>query len=309
MAISADDPHPLTGDTLPVRIGHEFAGTVIETGDGVDAIAEGDAVVVNPILGCGECQYCLGGTYALCESVANIGIHGRSGGFAERAVVPADNVAVLPATVPIEYGALVEPLAIGMHAVRRSGLSTDDTAVVFGAGPIGMAVLQSAVAAGTSEVYLSEPRAARRELAIRLGATETIDPTEVDPVGHISATTGGGTHTAFEVAGDAETLTQAIRTTRKGGMTVIVSVYETAPTLDPNLVMMAERDVLGSYGYRAGPSMRRGEFGTVIRMIQDGRLTIEPMITGRIALEDIVEQGFERLRDPDSGHVKLLVEP
>jgi (R,R)-butanediol dehydrogenase/meso-butanediol dehydrogenase/diacetyl reductase len=309
IAIPEDEPHPLTGETLPLTIGHEFAGRVTETGADVDAPVAGDTVVVNPIIGCGECQYCTAGEHSLCDRLMNVGIHGGGGGFAETVVVPAENAVSLPDDLSPEDGALVEPLGVGLHAVRRSGLSAGDTAAVFGAGPIGLAVLQSALAAGAREVYVSEPRAARRELAEQLGATEVVDPRTSDPVRAIKAATDGGTHTAFEVAGVDETLTQAVRTTRKTGTTVVVSVYEAAATLQPNLVMMGERNLVGSYGYRGGPSSRQGEFATVIRMLQDGRLDADPMITGRIGLDDIVEEGFERLRDPESDHVKILVTP
>jgi len=144
IAIPADHPHPLTGETLPLTMGHEFAGTVVETGGGVDDPEVGDAVVVNPIVACGECRYCTGGRYSLCDSLMNIGIHGGGGGFAERVVVSAENAVALPEGVSFEQGALVEPLSVGLHAVRRSGLAAGDTAAVFGAGPVGLGVLQAA---------------------------------------------------------------------------------------------------------------------------------------------------------------------
>jgi (R,R)-butanediol dehydrogenase/meso-butanediol dehydrogenase/diacetyl reductase len=309
IAIPENEPHPMTGETIPIRLGHEFSGTVIETGSDVESPREGDRVVVNPIIACGDCQYCTSGQYSLCDSLMNIGIHGGGGGFAETVVVPAENAVALPANVPLEYGALVEPLSVSLHAVRRSGLSAGDTVAVFGAGPIGLGVLQAALASGAKEAYVSEPRQARRDVAERLGATETIDPTETDPVRRISAATDGGTDTSFEVAGVEETLTQAIRATRKAGTAVVVSVYEEPATLHPNYVMMAERDIVGSYGYQGGPLSGRGEFATTVQMIDDGRLEVEPMVTSRIQLEDIVAKGFERLRDPASEQTKILVTP
>jgi len=309
IAIPADHPHPLTGETLPLTMGHEFAGTVVETGGGVDDPEVGDAVVVNPIVACGECRYCTGGRYSLCDSLMNIGIHGGGGGFAERVVVPAENAVALPEGVSFEQGALVEPLSVGLHAVRRSGLAAGDTAAVFGAGPVGLGVLQAAVAAGAREVYVSEPRDARRELAARLGATEVVDPTETEPVRAISAATDGGTDVAFEVAGVESALTGAVRTTRKAGTTVVVSLFEETTDFDPNLVMLGERNLLGSYGYRGGPLAGHGEFAATMQMLRDGRLEAEPTVTGRISLADVVDEGFERLRDPDSDHVKVLVEP
>ncbi|MFB6171988.1 MAG: 2,3-butanediol dehydrogenase [Haloarculaceae archaeon] len=309
IAIPADSPHPLTGETLPLTLGHEFAGTVVETGADVDAPPVGATAVVNPIVACGSCRYCTEGRYSLCDSLMNVGIHGGGGGFAANVVVPAANAVVLPSELSAAQGALVEPLSVGLHAVRRSGLTAGDTVAVFGAGPIGQGIVQAALAAGAREVYVSEPRDARRDLAARLGATETVDPAATDPVSHLKAATDGGTDVTFEVAGLTATLTQAIRTTLKAGTTVVVSLFEEAATLDPNYVTLAERDVRGSYGYRGGPLAARGEFPTVVQMLRDGRLDADPLITGRIGLDAIVDAGFERLRDPESEHVKILVEP
>jgi (R,R)-butanediol dehydrogenase/meso-butanediol dehydrogenase/diacetyl reductase len=297
------------GETLPLTMGHEFAGTVVETGPNVAEPEEGTAVAVNPIVACVECQYCRNGQYSLCDLLMNIGIHGGGGGFAERVVVPAANAVALPEGVSFRQGALVEPLSVGLHAVRQSGLTAGDTAAVFGAGPIGLGILQTAVAAGAREVYVSEPRDARRELADRLGATEAFDPSETDPAAASSAATDGGTDVAFEVAGVEDTLMGAVLATRKAGTTVVVSLFEETPAFDPNLVMAGERRLVGSYGYRGGPQSGRGEFRTVLRMLRDGRLAAEPMVTAEIGLENIAADGFEALRDPDGDHVKILVEP
>jgi (R,R)-butanediol dehydrogenase/meso-butanediol dehydrogenase/diacetyl reductase len=309
IAIPSDEPHPGTGESLPLPLGHEVAGRVAETGREVESLAAGDRVVVNPIIGCGDCRMCRAGQYYLCDTLVNVGIHGNGGGFADNLVVPAANAVRLPEEVPTEYGALVEPLSVALHAVRRSDLEVGDTVSIFGAGPIGLGVLQAAIAAGAERVYVSEPRAARREVAARLGATEVIDPTETDAVRRISAATDGGTDVAFEVAGVEATVTGAIRSTGKTGDVVVVSVYEEAVSLNLNYVMMAERTLTGSYGYRGGPRARTGEFETAIELLADGRIEAEPMVTGRIGLEEIVSDGFERLLDPESEHVKILVEP
>ncbi|WP_254525739.1 2,3-butanediol dehydrogenase [Natrinema caseinilyticum] len=309
IAIPSDEPHPGTGESLPLPLGHEVTGHVTETGRDVESLAEGDPVVVNPIIGCGDCPMCIAGRYYLCDSLVNVGIHGHGGGFADNLVVPAENAVRLPKGFLTEYGALVEPLSVALHAVRRSDLEVGDTVSIFGAGPIGLGVLQVAIAAGAKRVYISEPRTERRELAARLGATEVIDPADTDPVRRISAATDGGTDVAFEVAGVEATVTEAIRSTRKTGDVVVVSVYEEAVSLNLNYVMMAERTVTGSYGYRGGARSRTGEFETAIELLDDGRIEAEPMVTGRIELEEIVPKGFERLLKPDSEHVKILVEP
>jgi (R,R)-butanediol dehydrogenase / meso-butanediol dehydrogenase / diacetyl reductase len=130
----AEAPHPLTGERNPVQLGHEFAGHVTEVGSGVTGFAEGDAVTVEPTLFCGQCAECRAGLTNLCPSLGFHGLSGGGGGFAEYTAVPASMVRPL-GQVPTDLGALVEPLAVGLHAVRRSGVRIGESAVVFGAGP------------------------------------------------------------------------------------------------------------------------------------------------------------------------------
>lgn len=305
--IPEETPHPLTGEKLPITIGHEFSGVISETGENVTQISSGDKVVVNPFFACESCQYCGDGEYSLCNSIGNLGIHGGGGGFAETIVVPAENVVKLPPEISFEQGALVEPLSVSLHAIRRSGLASGDTVAIFGAGPIGLGLLQGALASGAREVYVSEPQKARRELAAQFGAN-TLDPAEHKPSRQISAETEGGVDVAFDAAGVEVTLTQALRSTRKRGTLTIVSGFGKRVPINPDKIMMAERTVVGSYGYLGGPLSDRGEFVTAIQFIQDGRLDPEPMITGRLPLRKITE-GFEKLLDPDEGHIKILVSP
>lgn len=307
LAIPATDPHPLTGRAMPLTIGHEFAGRVTATGADVDGVDTGDRAVVNPIVPCRACRYCDAGTYTLCETVANLGIHG-DGGMAESAVVPASTVHPLPGDVPLAHGALVEPFSVALHAVRRSGLDPGDTLAVFGAGPIGIGVLQVALTAGAREVYVSEPRTVRRELAADLGATTMLDPAAAAPAERIRAATGGGVDVAVDAAGLEETLSGAVHSTRKRGVITVVSSFGEPVSVVPDLVMVTERTIVGSYGYASGPAADRGEFGTTIELLQDGRLAAEPVITGRMPLSDVTA-GFEALLDPDGGHVKVLIEP
>lgn len=300
--------HPLTNASLPVPLGHEFSGTVVEVGSDVSEVAEGDAVTVNPALVCGECRYCSEGRHNLCESVANIGLSARSGGFSEQAVVPAANVVPLPAGIPVEYGALVEPLSVGLHAVRRSGMQAGDSVAVFGAGPIGISIVQAVAAGGATEVFVSEPRRKRREIAEMVGATTTLDPMADDSVDVINASTNGGVDVAFEAVGIEPTFRAAIESTKRGGQITCVGISDDDVGLTPNELVVVERTINGSNGYLSGPLADR-EFRMAVQYLESGEFDPEAMITGRIRLDDIVEDGFEDLLDPDSEHVKILVEP
>ncbi len=303
--IPGEDPHPLSGVTPPVTMGHEFSGVVSEVGSAVTDLEEGDAVAINPVIYCGECRQCDEGNYHLCEKLGFTGL-ADNGGFAENVVVKAEQAVPL-GDVPIEYGALVEPLAVALHAVRRAGLQAGDSVAVFGSGPIGLSVIQAAAAAGAGRIFVSEPRKARREMAADCGGHELIDPTDENPVERIHETVGG-VDVAFEVAGIEETYQQAIEATRPTGTVAVVSIWEQPASAHLNNVVLAERTVVGSLAYVGGPRSRE-EFGMVIDMIDNGTFKPEALITDRIAMDNIVANGFERLLDPGSDQVKILVKP
>jgi len=302
------EPHPVSGEVAPIRMGHEYSGTIGAVGDDVTALAVGDAVAVNPILYCGECRQCREGNYHICDSIGFLGLSGGNGGFAESAVVDAEHAVPLGEGVPLEHGALVEPLSVGLHAVRRSGLQAGDAVAVFGSGPIGLAVIQCARVAGAGTIFVSEPREARRERAADCGAAELIDPSATDPVEYIHAHTDGGADVTFEVAGVEPSFNAAVESTAPDGRTTVVSIWEETVSTHLNDLVLAERTVTGTLAYLGGP--RAGEeYGMVIEMLADGRLDPAPFITGRIGLDGLVANGFDRLLDPESDHVKILVKP
>lgn len=301
------DPHPVTGATMPVTMGHEFAGRVLESGPDVD-IAAGTDVVVNPIIWCGTCRTCAEGTYRLCPNGGFIGLSGGGGGFAEEVVVPGESVIPLPDNVPDAHGAMVEPFAVGLHAIREAGVGPRDSVAIFGAGPIGLTVVQAAKAAGAGPIVVSEPRDARRALAKQCGADVVIDPGNTAPTEHILAHSDGGVDVSFEVAGVEATVNQSIAVTRPRGTITIVSLFEEPLNVDLLPIVLGEQRVIGTAAYQAGP-LADTEFGATLEYFADGTFNPEPLLSERIALEDIVEDGFERLLDAESDAIKILVTP
>lgn len=299
--IPVKDPHPLSGDKAPVILGHEFCGRVVEVGEGVTKVKEGDPVVVEPILRCGKCPACLKGKYNLCEQLGFHGLSGGGGGFSEYTVVDEYMVHKMPEGLSFEQGALVEPAAVALHAVRMSKLKPGDKAAVFGTGPIGLLVIEALKAAGAAEIYAVEVSKERLQKAKELGATAVINPREEDPVQKLHELTGGGVDVAFEVTGVPAVLQQAIDSTSFEGETVIVSIWEKEAGIQPNNIVLKERNVKGIIAYR-------DIFPAVMELMKRGYFPAEKLVTKRIKLEEIVTEGFETLMN-EKDQVKILVKP
>ena len=195
-----DAPHPITGQEVPIQFGHEFGGTVVERGSDIDGIELGDVVAVNPILTCGVCRYCAEGKYNMCTNIGIIGLSGGGGGFAESVVVDESHAVVVPEGFPIEYTALVEPLAVGVHAVRQSDLRTGDDVAVIGCGSIGLTTILAPQTQGTGHSFASASRDSRRDIARAVGADGVIDLYVTDPVEFVHSRTDDGVDIAFNVA-------------------------------------------------------------------------------------------------------------
>ncbi len=258
--INTTRPHILTGQMAPITLGHEFSGTVVEVGPGVENVADGDRVCADTAWRCGDCYWCRRGEYNVCQRSGGLGIH-SDGAFAEYVNAPAYMLHVLPPQISDEVGALIEPLAVGVHAIRRSGLQLGDTVAIVGAGPVGQAVLQAARAAGAGTIYVVETMAARQDLALRTGATEVLDPTKVDAGRDIFKRTGRiGVDIAVECIGNPQTAVAAVGLARRNGKVVIAGVFEEPAELDLNRLVLYERTIVGSLGYA-------GEFPSVIALL------------------------------------------
>lgn len=298
--IPVDNPHPVSKEVAPVVMGHEFSGTVAEVGEGVTSVKVGDPVVVEPILACGTCPACLKGKYNVCSSLGFHGLAGGGGGFAEYTVVEERWVHKMPEGLSLEQGALAEPAAVALHAVRMSKLKAGDTAVVFGVGPIGLLVIEALKVAGASQIYAVELSKERGEKALELGATAVINPAEEDAVAKIQELTNGGVDVAFEVTGVPVVLQQAINSTKFEGETIIVSIWEKEASIQPNTVVLSERTVKGIIAYR-------DIFPAVLDLMTKGFFRAEDLVTKRITLDEVVTEGFETLVN-DKQQIKILVE-
>lgn len=301
--IPADKEHPLTGEKAPVILGHEFSGEIVALGEGVTRFKVGDRVVVEPIVSCKECENCATGKYNLCTSLGFHGLAGGGGGLSEYTVFPENFVHHLPNQLSYEQGALVEPIAVAVHSVRRSKFKQGDSAIVFGSGPIGLATIQSLRAAGASIVIAVEIAKRRKEYALRFGATTVLDPTEADVPEEVKKICGHeGVDIAFETVGLEATLIAAINSLRAGGQVVITSIWEKNISINPNMIVFTEKELIGTIAYR-------DIFPATMQLMADQRISTDGWITSKIKLDDLVEQGFEELIKNKDKHVKILVQP
>ncbi|KAK5116376.1 hypothetical protein LTR62_007923 [Meristemomyces frigidus] len=322
-SICPTTPHPITGESMPITFGHEFSGVIEEVGEGVTEgkWKVGGRVVVQPIIYDGDCGACQAGLINCCYSNGFVGLSGEffakrvrrksrrrigwGGGLSDHLVVPEYAVYNLPDNVGLDVAALVEPLAVGWHAVNASPFRphSDDSVLILGGGPIGLSVIQALRARGCKQIIVSEISTMRKQYAKDFGAHVVLDPTKDDIVARCRELTGGqGVHVTFDAAGVQPGLDAAILALRARGTHVNIAIWEKRASFFPNDLVFREKSYLGVATYVAG------DFQEVIEAISTGKLDMCPrMITKRIGLDTVVEEGFEALVKDKDNQVKILV--
>lgn len=297
------EPHPLTGHSGATILGHEFTGHVVEVGPGVTNVKVGDLVAPDACQNCGECVACRMGRYNVCEKLAFTGLMAE-GAFAEYVNVPAKLCYVLPPDFDPKAGAVIEPLATGLKAVRLAGSILGDTAVVFGAGTIGLGTLMCAKAAGAGKVIVVEMAEARKKMAKECGADVVLDPRECDVIAEIKKMTNGeGADVSFECIGNIHTAPQAVEAVHNVGKAVIVGIFEGPSSFNFFNLSATDKVVIGTLAYTID------DFKRVAALLANGGLKAEPLITGQIKIDDIVEKGFDELVNNKDNNIKIIVEP
>ncbi len=294
--IPVEKEHPYTGEKAPITLGHEFSGEIVEIGKNIKKFKLGDRVTVEPIIA----KYGLKGKYNLDSNLTFIGLGGGGGGFSEYVVVNEDQAHKLPDTIDYEQGALTEPAAVALYAVRQSKFKTGDTAAVFGCGPIGLLVIEALRASGATEIYAVEVSKERQELAKRMGAI-VIDPIKEDVVKTIKERTDGGTNVSYEVTGVPAVLQQALESVENDGELMVVSIWESQAPIMPNEIVIKEKTMKGIIAYR-------DIFPNTLKLMEKGYFSKDLLVTKHINLSDIVEEGFESL-SKEKSQIKILVSP
>jgi 2-desacetyl-2-hydroxyethyl bacteriochlorophyllide A dehydrogenase len=280
--------------TPPLVMGHEFAGEVVAAGPGADRWL-GARATVNPIAGCGHCRVCHAGQENLCAERTLIGIH-YDGAFADLVRAPAENLRALPRELDIRIGALTEPLANGVHAVRL-GLAGQDasSAVVIGAGTIGLVTLQAALLSGIEHVAVIEPHAARRDRARALGAHAA------HPNGEAAREVSDelGPDLVLDAVGAQATRAMAVGLVRPGGRVVCIGLADDETALGFHAVVRGQIAILGSYAYTMA------DFERALEWLAGGRASLGELAP--VLPLDRGPEAFARLVEGPTDQVKMFL--
>jgi 2-desacetyl-2-hydroxyethyl bacteriochlorophyllide A dehydrogenase len=289
----------------PFILGHELTAEVAAVAPGVDSVKVGQRVTVNPARACGFCAYCKGGQINLCRKTIMLGSASTTpptdGALAEFVTVRADQCHLLPDSMDDGIGAMMEPLSVALHAVKRAGTVSGKRVLVTGGGTIGLLTAMTARAFGAVPVAVSDLVAVRRKKAIELGVDVALDPTAHDLHHQVKELTGLGFDMVFEASGAPPALRAAFDLVRPGGTIVQIGTVGTADIpLPVNQLMVREINFRGS--------MRYGDsFDEAIRLVAAGRIDVSSLINNVFALEDSVKA--LHLAADKSAALKVQIQP
>lgn len=283
-------------------MGHEPSGVVAAVGRKVTGVLVGQRVTVDPQVVCGTCYPCSQGWISICDNKGVIG-SGRSkrpGAMAELLAVPARQVVPVPDNLTLAEAAMIEPLANAVHVVNRSELRAGETAVVLGAGPIGLCLVQCLCLAGAGTVIVTDIAESRRRVASRLGASVALDPNTDDVQDAVMALTQGrGADVVVESVGIDRTYQQALEVVRKRGRVMFFGAIQPLVTLNLLQILWKEITIIGCTG-------ANGETAEAIEKVASGSVRVDEIITHQFGLND-AQRAIATLSDPDSGAIKVLV--
>lgn len=304
VSICGSDVHTFKGKhpfaPLPAALGHELAGEIAGVGENVDQLQIGDRVVLEPVVSCGNCEFCLKGAYHLCTHVSYYHRQGQ-GAFTPYFVADQQRVFRLPDNVMFEEGALVEPLAVAVHAVKKAGIEMGECVAVFGVGAVGLMIMVLSRLQGAAGVFAVDVHDFRLDKARALGATETFNNTDGQAVDQIIERSGGlGVEVSFEAVGIQPTFVQALQVLKKGGHAVVVGLNaEPELTLPANIFVQKEISLSGSQGYCR-------DFQTALALLENGAVDLSPFITHTLPSNEL-QEGFDLLTAPGNETVKVVI--
>ncbi|MEO8410716.1 MAG: alcohol dehydrogenase catalytic domain-containing protein [Propionivibrio sp.] len=273
--------HPYT--SYPIVQGHEVSGIIEKVGAGVADLSPGDPVTFQPQLTCGVCYPCRHGDYHICDTLKVMGFQ-TGGAASEFFAVDASKVLRLPQSMSLDFGAMIEPLSVGVHALTRGGGAAGKKVVVMGAGPIGNLAAQAAMGMRAADVILVDVSDYRLELAVRCGLPMGVNPNKTDLGAEVIKRFGKDkADLILECVGGQKTIESAVAIARKGSDIVVVGVYGDKPVVDMGLVQDREIRLSGALMYKE-PDWREA-----IALVQAGKVNLEPLITDRFTFDNYID--------------------
>ncbi|WP_134702724.1 zinc-binding dehydrogenase [Ammoniphilus sp. YIM 78166] len=304
--ICGSDIHTYKGLHLfrkpPVIIGHEIAGEVVQVGEAVTKFKVGDRVTVEPQSGCGTCENCLTGNVNYCGDRGAPGIKGWYGTMAEYFAAPETCVFKLPDSMTYDQGVLVEPFAVGVHAVRKGDIQLGDRVAILGAGPIGLLTLAAAKAAGATTVLVTDVIDYALEGAQNMGATHTMNIMDKPEwTTEAKELVGGEFDKVLVAVGVPGIIDQAISLLRKGGRVVTIAMFHGTQTFDIVNLQQGEKEIVGCMTYT------REDTIAAINLIAAGHVQEDVIVTHKLSYDEAA-RGFEMVDKKEDRSLKVLVE-
>lgn len=290
----------------PIVMGHEAAGVIERVGAGVKGFKVGDRVTFDSTVYCGGCEFCRRGEVNLCDRRQVLGVscgdYRRNGAFAELVAVPARILYSLPEGFAFEEAAMLEAVSVALHAVRITEVKGGESALVIGAGMIGLLTAQAARAAGCKPVMIADVDAVRLKLAEEVGIADTLHLSGQELIDEVLRRTGGrGVDVVLEAVGRAETVVASIECVRRGGRVTLIGNIQPEVPLPLQRVVTREVRLQGSCA-------SAGEYAEAIRLMSEGEITVRPLISATSSLEEAPEW-FRRLHRREAGLLKVVVAP
>lgn len=303
--VCGSDIHASEADWTPTNIvmGHEFAGIVDAIGDGVTRWRPGDRVAPLAQISCGSCAACRAGNERPCEKPEIIDYNPERGGaYAEYTIVGAPDALPLPDALSFDEAAAIEPLAVGLDAVRRARLTEEDSVLIIGGGPIGLTITQWARFFGACDVIVSELNPARLKIAEAMSATGTIDASSSpNTIQAFADLTGRKPTVIIEAVGAPGMIQRCIEIAEPDSRIVVVGVCQTTDSFEPMQCILKSLTLIFAYGYSTE------DYAYIIELLGSGELTAKPLISHRVSLDEL-PKAFEALRRPHD-QIKVIVEP
>ncbi len=297
--ICGTDLHAYYGEhpfiSYPIVLGHEFSGIIEETDE---------HVVVEPLLTCGKCYNCKIGRYNICNDLKVIGCQ-TDGAFAQYITVPINKVFSIPKDMSFEEATFIEPIAVGIHAIKKAGDIKGERIVIMGAGPIGLIILQLSKIFGVKEVIITDILNSRLKLAKELGANYAINVKEENLIEWVYNTFGrDGIDKVFECVGGDQNITinQAINLTRKGTRIILIGVFKRSLPIEINLIQDRELEIMGSLVYTSS------DFSEAINLLYMKKINVNKLISNILPLERI-EEAMKMLVEEKERYIKIILKP